>query len=615
MCGINGIFGQGDKDTIRRMNKVLHHRGPDQEGFYIDDGIALGHKRLSIIDLSDKARQPMHYSGLYIVYNGEIYNFKELKKGLGSFESESDTEVILKLYHKYNEKCLDYLRGMFAFAIWDSNKNQLFIARDRLGKKPLFYYKDKNRFIFSSEIKGILANPDIKKTPDLRAINHYLSFLAIPGDQTAFEGIKRLDPGHFMVVTKDNITIKQYWDVNFIETNKSRDYYIKNVQNLLEESVKLRMISDVPLGGFLSGGIDSSAVVALMAKNSDDPVKTFTVKFPEVSYDESKYAQIIADKYATDHTIFEIETDAMNILPKLATIYDEPFADSSAIPSYYISREARKHVTVALNGDGGDESFVGYPKYLAEKASNMVSLIPKPFIRTISDLAKKMPESTSANSKSRMLKRFLSTTTMPANKRFFNWIQIFDDQMKKEIYTEDMNTINEDNKSQSVINKHMEKVQSNMFNKQLYTDIKLYLASDLLVKIDRASMANSLEARSPFLDHKLVEFSATIPFRIKTRGFNTKTLLKQSVKDLLPRTILKKRKQGFSIPIGSWFKNEHKSYSENILLSSRFQKRNLFRHKKVARLLEQHQTGKVDHGNRIYTLINLELWYRQFIDS
>jgi len=616
MCGINGILGRGaDRETVRSMNKALHHRGPDQEGLYIDSGIALSHKRLSIIDLSKNGRQPMEYRGLYIVYNGEVYNYRELRDELGGdFQSESDTEVILHMYHKHGPACLERLRGMFAFAIWDSNKKELFIARDRLGKKPLFYYQDKDRLIFSSEIKGILQCPGIKRAANHRAISHYLSFLAIPGSQTAFHGIRRLAPGNYMVANeKREISVKQYWDVDFREGDKPREYYIKKVRELLDESVKMRMVSDVPLGAFLSGGIDSSAVVALMANSSDEPIKTFTARFGEASFDESRYAQMVADRYETAHTVLDVEPDAIDALPKLVQAYDEPFADSSAIPSYYICREARKHVTVALNGDGGDESFVGYPKYVAEKASNLINFIPKPMVNSVSALASRLPESTSATSKTRILKRFLATTSLPANKRYFNWIQIFDDQMKDELFTENMRLQNEGNRSLSVINHYMQKVQGSMYNKQLYTDIKLYLASDLLVKMDRASMMSSLEARSPFLDHRLVEFCATIPFAMKMRGLGTKSLLKNSVRDLLPRQVLNKRKQGFSIPLGSWLKDELKGYSEELLCSREFINRGLFEQKKVEKMLEQHRMGQVDHGHRIYALMMLELWHREFI--
>jgi len=624
MCGINGIWNFNkdtvDKKIIKDMNKILEHRGPNQDGFYIDGNIGLGHKRLSIIDLSIKGKQPMHNEDetLWIVYNGEIYNFMKLRKNLEKkgykFNTDTDTEVILYLFEEYGESCVTQLSGMFAFAIWDTIKKKMFIVRDRLGKKPFFYYYDKKRFIFSSEIKAILLNPDIKRIVNLKALNHYLSFLATIGADTAFKGIKRLEPGHYMVINNNKLKITQYWDVKYKESNKSEAYYLENVRKLLDDSVKQRLVSDVPLGAFLSGGIDSSVIVALMAKYSDEPVKTFTIKFSENSFDESKHARIISDKYSTEHREFTVEPSAISILPKLVWAFDEPFADSSAIPSYYVSRETKKHVTVAINGDGGDENFVGYPKYQAEKVSRMLSPL-KPVIKNLARVTQKLPESTSANSKTRILKRFLTTSSQPTSKRYFNWIQIFNDEMKEKLYTPNLRKINKDNKSLSVINNYFDKCNSNDYNKQLYTDIKLYLASDLLVKIDRTSMMNSLETRSPFLDHKLVEFSATIPFKNKMKRLSMKYLLKKSLKDLLPKEILNKPKQGFSVPIGKWFKHELRDVSEQILLSKRFQKRGYFKTRQINKILQEHRKGKVDHGHRIYTLLNLELWHRTFIDS
>ncbi|NOX98092.1 MAG: asparagine synthase (glutamine-hydrolyzing) [Nitrospirae bacterium] len=635
MCGIYGILNfRGEpvsKEVLRRMGAVLRHRGPDDEGIYLSKSeignpkiaVGLGHRRLSIIDL-DTGHQPMSNEDetVWIVFNGEIYNFRDLRRDLEGkghkFSTRSDTEVIIHLYEEYGSDCLKFLRGMFALAIWDEKKERLFLARDRVGQKPLCYTEYKGQFIFASELKAILQVPGIPREMNPEALHHYLTYQYVPVPLTMFKGIKKLPPAHFLVWEKGQVRIERYWKLSFRNQVKmSEEEYSEQIRALLEESVKLRLVSDVPLGAFLSGGVDSTAVVGMMAQLSDRVVKTFSIGFEEKAYNELKYARMAAERFGTEHHEFIVNPEALNILPKLIWHYNEPFADSSAIPTYYVAERTREYVTVALNGDGGDESFAGYPRYQAAKLAEYYQRVPV-WLREklIGRLADKLPSSVEAKTFRRRLKRFLEAISLSPERRYACWVSFFDKRMKEELYSCDMKEATGGIDSFTYLEDVYRQADGSTFlDKTLYVDIMTYLPDDLLVKIDIATMANSLEARSPFLDHKLMEFAAAIPSRLKLKGLTGKYILKKSLGDLLPPPIRRRSKMGFGVPISNWFRNELKSYLSEILLSEVSLQRGYFREDYIRQLLDEHCRRHSDHGNRLWALLNLELWQRMFIDG
>ncbi len=627
MCGICGkYYFQEDKrveeELIKRMCQTLVHRGPDDEGIYVDRNIGLGHRRLSIIDLAT-GKQPIHNEdkSIWIVFNGEIYNFLELRSFLEKkghkFYTKSDTETIVHLYEEEGENCIKKLRGMFAFALWDEGQKKLILARDRVGKKPLFYTLSNKTFIFASEIKSILQDLLIKKEVSLESLHSYLTYGYIPAPETIFRGIKKLPPAHFLIVQKGRLRLKRYWDLNFTKKiNLTEQEIVEQVYELVKEAVKIRLISDVPLGAFLSGGIDSSIVVALMSQLVSEPVKTFSIGFKEASFDELKYAQLIAKHFRTDHHEFIVKPDALTILPELIWYFDEPFADSSAIPTYYVAKMTRQHVTVALNGDGGDEAFAGYERYFASRLADYYSLIPAALRENvIEQLVKNLPESTAKKGFFKRLKRFVKAAGLPSEERYTEWMTTFSDEMKSFLYTSELKENLSHVNSSSFLKKAFESAQAGDFlDKLLYVDTVTYLPNDLLVKMDRMSMVHSLEARSPFLDHKVMEFAAAIPHNLKLKRMTTKYILKKAMKNLLPQKIISRGKAGFGVPIGVWFKEELKEFAYQILLDKRARKRGYFNSKFIEQLLEEHIMGKIDHGNRIWALLVLELWHQTFID-
>lgn len=597
MCGILGWRSaeeKPDKALLKKMAAAIEHRGPDSDGFFVSEGIGLGFRRLAIIDLSRKGNQPMSSASgrSTIVFNGEIYNFQELREGLGQypFRSGTDTEVILALYEKQGDRCVEMLRGMFAFAIWDAHRKRLFLARDRLGKKPLHYHYDPRdgTLLFASELKALLQHPKLaQRTVDDEALRLYVQFGYVPAPRTIWNEVRKLPPGHTLTLEGDGtLHIRQYWDVDFnAKTSLSMADAQRRVRELLEESVRLRMISDVPLGAFLSGGIDSSAVVACMAKASDQPVKTFSVGFDEGKYDELAFARAVAEKYSTDHREIVLRPDFLRDLPRIMRCYDEPFADGSAIPTHYISRETRKHVTVALNGDGGDESFAGYARYVQGMRARYVRLPPLP--------RGQVPRTGTA--------RIAELLAMGSRDRYYSLHKAFEqrhlfrDVRPELVYPFDLHY------------RHPKL----LLDKWLYTDIKTYLPDDLLVKVDVATMANSLEGRSPLLDHKLVEFAASLPPQWKLQGQQTKIIFRRAVADLLPDAVRKKPKQGFAVPIPEWMRGELGSYAEQELLSESEVLGRLDKGR-IRRLLELHRRGK-PYGYRLWNLLMLREWEKHHL--
>lgn len=627
MCGICGKINFNsepiDSKLIHSMAEVLNHRGPDDMGVYVNGNVGLGHKRLSIIDLSGEARQPMSNedSSIWIVYNGEIYNFQELKKTLEEkghiFRSRSDTEVIIHLYEDSGIECVKLLRGMFAFAIWDENKKRLFLARDRIGKKPLNYAVKNDFLIFASEIKSILEDPDIKREVNSDSLHHYLTYQYVPHPETMFMGIKKLLPGHILVWEQGKIKIEQYWSLSYKDKVKlTEEECSERLLELLTEATKIRLISDVPLGAFLSGGIDSSAIVAIMSKISNKPVKTFSIGFKEKSFNELKYAKTIAKLFNTEHREYIVEPDCLEVLPKLIWHFDEPFADSSSIAVYYLARMTHQEVTVALNGDGGDESFAGYKRYAMNKMANIYSLAPLFIRNTITGFIKGFPESTAKNGFIKNFKRFVKGTNFSKENRYGYWMSIFDNESKNNLYSEYFKNRLANTNSWDYIAENYRKCDViDLLDSTLFVDVMTYLPCDLLTKVDITSMANSLECRSPFLDHKLMEFCASIPSNLKLKGITTKYILKKALKKILPSGILQRKKAGFGVPVGSWFRNELKRYGYETLLSQKSIERGYFDKDALKRLLDEHCSGKIDHGHRIWALVNLELWHQMFIDG
>lgn len=632
MCGICGKINfhnePVEESLLKRMASTIAHRGPDDEGVYINGNIGLGHRRLSIIDLSQAAHQPMGNEDgkIWIVFNGEIYNFPSLKEELIKkghiFRSHSDTEVILHLYEEEGPECVKKLRGMFAFAVWNDKDKSLFLARDRVGKKPLFYYSDNNCLIFASEIKAILQDRTVKKRPDFIAIHHYLTYQSVPSPFSAFEGIKKLPPAHYLLCKDGRIDVKRYWKLSYlpkfsVKTKVAEKELEAELMDRLNEAVRLRLISDVPLGAFLSGGMDSSVVVALMSRMMKEPVKTFSIGFYEEDYDELRYAKLVADKFETSHTEFKVRPDAVEILPKLVWHYNEPFADSSAIPSYYVSKLAREHVTVVLNGDGGDESFAGYDRYVANELAMRFEKIPRWARKKIFPfLAAVLPSSSDPNSFFWRLKRFTQTLALSPELRNANWMCHFNNEMKNGLYTDDFKGKTAGIDSINIIlDRYAQSEADNFIDSTLYADVTLYLADTLLVKMDIASMAHSLEARSPFLDHELMEFAARMPAHLKLHNGKTKIILKNSFKNILPGDIIERKKMGFGVPLDHWFRNELKEMAYDTLLSKRCAERGYFNENFIRKILDEHVAGIWNWQYHIYNLLMLELWHEMFIDK
>lgn len=629
MCGIIGkIYFDNNtiaENDILTMNKKIQHRGPDDGGVYIshDKKVGLGHRRLSIIDLSPLGHQPMSYLNRYwIVFNGEIYNFQEkkelLKKDGYSFKSKTDTEVILALYDKFGKKCLEHLRGMFSFAIYDEKEKTIFCARDRVGKKPFKYYLNENVFIFASELKAILTQPEYKKEPDYIAIHYYLTLQYCPAPLTGFKDIKKLEPAHYLFIdlkTKKTEK-KRYWKLDYSKKlDLSEDEWKKRIIEKLEECVKLRMISDVPLGAFLSGGIDSSAIVALMSKLSDKPIKTFSIGFEEEKYNELKYAKIIADKFKTDHKEFIVKPNAIELLPMLVRQYEEPYADSSALPTYYVSKLTKDYVAVALNGDGGDENFAGYSRYSVfqfslwyEKFLPLHNLIILPISKFLAQNIK--------NTFFERVYRFSQTLAENYKRRYLTYTAYFTNDQKADLYTKEFKNKAWRYDTYDLIGaKFDEAGAKNKMDQVLYADFSTYLPEDLLVKVDIDTMSVALEGRSPFLDHEFLELTARIPFNLKIKGFNNKKyILKKALRGLTPDEIMFRPKMGFGVPIEKWFREELKDYVHSTLLSEKAIKRKLFKKEEIKKILDNHNSTTVNYSPQIWALLTLELWFEEYFD-
>jgi asparagine synthase (glutamine-hydrolysing) len=631
MCGIGGklYFDRArsvEQEVLERMNAVQAHRGPDDSGIYCEGAVGLAHRRLSIIDLSPAGHQPMsnEQGTIWIVFNGEIYNFQALRPDLvrrgHRFRSHTDTEVILHLYEEHGVGCLELLRGMFAFAIWDAPRRQLLLARDRLGKKPLCYQQDAEAFRFASEAKAILQDPAVKARPDPAGISQYLTYGYVPSPASAFQGMRKLPPAHYLLCHDGKVEVVRYWRLRRKrKLDRPEAEWCEEIRSRLEEAVRLRLISDVPLGAFLSGGIDSSAVVAMMSRVSSVPVKTFSIGFEEPDYDELRYARLVAERFGTEHHESVVRPDAAAVLPKLTWHFDEPFGDSSAVPTYYVAQMTRRYVTVALNGDAGDENFGGYGRYVATLLAASFDRWPGAELlrRAIRWGLHLWPQGGRRTGLLTRGRRFLDGLCEEApERRYARWLYPFCGDRKDELlHPEFRANLDGADALDPLLVAYRQSDAPDFVDATLGVDAALYLPDDLLVKVDIASMAHSLEARSPFLDHEVVEFAATIPSDLKVRGRTTKFILKRALSGLLPEEILRRPKMGFGVPIDHWLRHELRDLAYDTLLSPRCIGRGYFRPATVRRLLDEHVRQRANWHYLLWTLLMLELWHRTYIDG
>ncbi len=606
------------------MCESIKHRGPDDEGIYLKPNIGLGSRRLKIIDLEGGHQPISNESGkIWLVFNGEIYNFLELKDFLikrgHQFKSSTDTEVIVHLYEEYGDEFVTKLRGMFAFALWDDEKEKLYLVRDRLGQKPLYYAVVNGGVVFASEITPILQDDNIPRAIDFEALDDYFTYQFIPSPKTIFQAIRKIPPAHMLVCTPYEQHQRCYWSLECIDSEvkvKDESYYIDRVRFLLEEAVKLRLISDVPLGAFLSGGIDSSAIVGIMCSLSSREVKTFSIGFPDGSYNELPYARLAAERFGTQHHEFEVRYNAVEIASLLVKHFGEPFADSSAIPVYYISRMAREYITVALSGDGGDEVFGGYRRYQARRLAEVFNRLPKVMRKkVINNIAAKFPESTAyyGNSLVKKFKRFLEYAEVVDEYPAFSWSPLFTPTDKQSLYSREFQRAITGYNTYQYVEKYFNSLNSDTVTRMIWMDLLTYLPGDILTKVDRMSMAVSLEVRNPFLDHKLVEFASTIPVDMKLKRLTTKYILKKALSDILPQEIIHRRKQGFVVPLGGWFKNDLREYVRGVILSDDEPNHSILDINFVENIFKSHLEGRRDYSYHIWCLFILHLWYRQFV--
>lgn len=623
MCGIGGVISLNNKfvskERLTKMMDVLVHRGPDGQGYYFspEKKTGLGHRRLSIIDLST-GNQPMgnEDNTIWIVFNGEIYNYLNLKKHLEHkghiFKTNSDTETIVHSYEEYGENCVNYLNGMFAFAIWEEKKEKLFLSRDRLGKKPLFYIKTKDYFIFASEIKSILQNPEVIKEIDPEALSMYFSLGYFLSPFTIIKNIKKLPPASILTLQNGIIKVKEYWDFDpTIKEKKTEKQWLNEFRGLLSDSVKIRLMADVPLGAFLSGGIDSTSVVGLMEDQGVDKPKTFSIGFKEPTYSELDFAELAAKYLNTDHQDLIVKPDIEKILPKIIYTNDEPLADTSAIPMYFLSEMTKKKVTVALSGDGGDENLCGYETYIADKIFPYYQKIP--FGKFFGSLITKLiPTTFGKISLDYKLKQFVRAKKFSQEKAHYFWRVIFSDEEKEKLFKPRFYARIKNKDTFHYFKPYFDRhKKGNFLDRAMYVDIKTWLVDDILVKVDRTSMGNSLETRAPFLDYRLVEFLAKVPINLKLKGFNKKYLLKKLFKGSIPDEIINRPKAGFNAPIPVWLRNDLKKMLLKNLSKENIDKLDYFNYKYIQILLNDYFSGKQDNSLKLWAIINFVIWSDQ----
>lgn len=607
-----------DSDVLRAMNQSLAHRGPDDEGYWVNRNVGLAMRRLSIIDL-DGGHQPIsNESGdVWTVFNGEIYNYQELRSELLAkghrFRTSTDTEVIVHLYEELGETFVQKLRGMFAIALWDENSKKLLLYRDRVGIKPLHYWFHQGALVFGSELKAVLQYPGVDTDISLQAISDYLSFLYIPSPQTIYRNVFKLSPGTFLRYENGTIELKPYWDFSFaIDHSQKEKQWVDKLRATLDETVRLHLLSDVPVGAFLSGGMDSSTIVAWMQGKGASPTKTYSMGFHDSRFNELPYAREVARRFKTEHHEYVVEVDAFELLPRIISGFDEPFADSSAIPTYLVCEFARRDVTVALSGDGGDELFGGYlwtqKQAWIQKYQRAPHFLKEVIARSFLNTGTTPLRETGFKS---VLERFLYDAAKHPAESYARRAMNFQPWMKKELFQPWVCENLGAESSLDFIRSYYDRDAAQLvIDKLFYLDSKIYLPDDLLTKVDRMSMLNSLEVRVPFLDHKLVELACTIPHAMKMKGLTTKYILKKAMKGMLPDNVLKQRKQGFSIPLNRWFRNELSSFAASLLLDASCISTRYFRPQYMKWMLDQHASGKQRFGSQIYALVLFELWCR-----
>jgi asparagine synthase (glutamine-hydrolysing) len=629
MCGIAGFVVPNPQSPtaeraalLQRMCRRIIHRGPDDQGFLVEGRAAIGMRRLSIIDVSG-GRQPISgcQGKVTIVFNGEIYNYKELQTKLEArghrFQTHSDTEAIVHAYEEYGAACVEHLRGMFAFALWDSINETLFLARDRVGKKPLYFtLTPMGTLVFGSELKSLLEHPEVNRKIDLEAMDAYMALGYVPDPLCIFNGISKLPPGHHVSFENGHIKVTEYWDFPFTtdepSSTRSAEDYLEELRFLLDEAVRVRLMSEVPLGAFLSGGVDSSAVVGFMAQHLDQPVKTFSIGFNEDSFNELKYARITAQHFGTDHHEFVVTPDVCHIVDELAWHFDEPFADPSAIPTYMVSKLAREHVTVALSGDGGDELFAGYPRYVIDQQRSIYAHLPRVVRRTLMEpLSQLLPHGAWG-------RNYLHNVALDPLDRYFDSMSLFTRPNKRALYSTDLCAQLAPKGDVAAATFHLlggRVRKGSTLDTLLYVDNKTYLPGDILTKVDRMSMAVSLEVRAPLVDHKLIEFVARIPASLKLHGTQTKHIFKRAVRGLVPDEMLNRPKQGFGLPLQQWINQELQDYIRGVMTERRTLERGYFNQDYINLLFAEHSRERRDHGAQLWSLFMLEQWHRTFINS
>lgn len=634
MCGISGIYhfsGQPvDPELITNMNRVLKHRGPDDHGIYADGPVSLGMARLAVIDLTAAAHQPMsnEEGTVWVVCNGEVYNHKEIRSELQDrghcYRSKSDSESLLHAYEEFGEECLQHFRGMYAFAIWDVQQRKLFLSVDRLGVKPLYYARIGEVFLFASELKAILQYPEVRREIDLNSLDEYLRYGYVPAPLTIFKGIKRLLPAHCITVQRGVVQTRCYWDLQFQpDFRRSEWEWIDGTRDLLYQCVQDELESDVLQGALLSGGIDSSAIVAFMSKVSDRPVKTFTIGFSNKErdyghYDERNYARLIARKFSTDYHEMVVDPKVLDVLLKMIWHFDEPFANITAIPTWYLCQMARQHVTVVLAGAGGDEDFGGYPRYLAARFLpayfNLPSFLRNGVIRRLANGT--ISRRGDVYSFMNRLQRFFMGAVSSPQTTYRHWVSICPPERQQSLYSDRVHKEIMKNRDSTVVDALLsENVGGNLLNSIFYSDLKTYLPDNILTYSDRMASAHSLEMRVPFCDHRLVEFTATIPPALKLKGFTLKYLLKKAMDGILPHEVLYRRKQGFSVPLGYWLQGELLPVMKSLLSSDRVKEREYFNHAVVKTMMDEHISGYSDNSASLWALMVFELWHTLYLDQ
>jgi asparagine synthase (glutamine-hydrolysing) len=627
MCGIYGIISRTadkavDRDALRRMGQVLVHRGPDDEGLHADAGAGLGVRRLSIIDLATGQQPVANEDGtLWLVFNGEIYNYQELRHTLQQkghfFASNSDTEVIIHAFEEYGDQCVEHLSGMFAFAVWDAPRRRLYIARDRLGIKPLYYWVSGSELVFGSELKAVITCPGVPRSIDLVALDQFLTLEYIPSPRTIFQGVYKLPPGHRLILEGSRLSVEPYWDLQIRETPRDAVACAEMLTDLVRDAVRQQLVSDVPLGALLSGGIDSSTVVAFMSEALSVPVQTFSIGFDDQTYNELPYARQVAAHFCTEHREEVLQPDIASMAEHLVRHLDEPFADFSVFPTYLVCKLASQSVKVLLSGDGGDEVFGGYETYVAQSLDRYYSLLPAWLRhRALPAIMEGVPPQAAKKGLINKTKRFVEGAALPASLQHTRWMTFMDERAKAELYQPDLKANTNGYGATYLLEGYFQRVsQLDPLAQQQYVDIKTYLVDNILTKVDRMSMAASIEARVPLLDHRIVEFALSLPPHHKLSRGRTKLVLQQAMRGRLPEAVLNRPKQGFSIPMKHWLRGSLRPLMMDLLSPECVRRRVFFKPDAVDRWVEEHLQGRANHSHRLWALMVFELWQRQTLDG